>query len=168
VSVPTGSVTLIFPDVTAKGQVSVAAAPWYPPPPSDGDPVFFVFDVTVTAKFTGTVNIGIYYGSLGFVPSQILQSEAVLGDVNFDGVVNLADLVTIAKALGSTPGTPRWNPYCDLNGDGKVNLQDLSIALHNFGKTGNPEWTDITFSVDTTNQIIWGTTTRFSLFGVRP
>ncbi|MGA3291107.1 MAG: dockerin type I repeat-containing protein [Candidatus Bathyarchaeia archaeon] len=185
ITVSVGVVTLTFADVTASGQLSVAVAPWYPPPPSPppsdppsagtatasvasaGPPFLGVWDVTVTAKFTGSVTIGIHYGSLGGIPFHIFQSDPVLGDVNFDGKVNLADLVTIAKALGSTPGTPRWNPYCDLNGDGKVNLQDLCIALHNFGKTGNPTWTDITYNVDYPNEIIYGTTDHFSLFGVR-
>jgi YVTN family beta-propeller protein len=180
--VVTTVVTLIFPAVTASGQLSVTVTPSYPPPPQNlpsvgtasvsttsGDPGFFlgVWRVTVTAKYTGPVKIGIYYGNLGGTPSQIYQSEAVPGDVNFDGKVNLADLLIITKALGSTPGTPRWNPNCDLNGDGKVTLQDLGIALQNFGKTGNPAWITIPSTVDIADSIIWGTTTQFSLFGVR-
>jgi len=181
ISVANSVVTFIFSTVTASGQISVTITSSYPPPPTEPSvgtaapsvtpayPGFLgVWRVTVTAKYTGPVSIGIYYGNLGSTPTQILQSEAVPGDVNFDGKVNLADLLIITKALGSTPGTPRWNPNCDLNGDGKVTLQDLGIALQNFGKTGNPAWIPLSsITVDTTDSIISGTTTQFSLFGVR-
>jgi hypothetical protein len=153
-----------------------------PPPPSEGpafsvgtatasvasaDPGSFlgVWDVKVTARFTGNVKIGINYAALGGIPFEMWQTDP--GDVNLDGKVNLADLVIIAKALGSTPGSPRWNPNCDLNGDGKVNLQDLFMALNNFGNTASP-WIDITDYVNTyTDQTIWGNTGHFSVFGVR-
>jgi hypothetical protein len=51
------------------------------------------------------------------------------GDVNGDGKVNLKDLVLLAKALGTRPGQPRWNPAADLDRDGDVDLVDGAIAL---------------------------------------
>jgi hypothetical protein len=43
----------------------------------------------------------------------------------------LLDLVALAKAYGSTPGSPNWNPASDLNKDGVVNLIDLMTLAHN-------------------------------------
>lgn len=56
-----------------------------------------------------------------------LGTEAVEGDANGDGQVNLQDLNILLSQFGleSTGG--------DLNGDGMVNLQDLNILLSNFG-----------------------------------
>ncbi len=93
-----------------------------------------------------------------------ISDQFVVGDVNHDGKVNWIDLWLITKALGSSPGSPRWNPACDLNGDGKINIQDLNIAFQNLGKTSY--WTELAASFDTTNKIIYGATDHFSLFGV--
>jgi hypothetical protein len=50
---------------------------------------------------------------------------AKVGDINGDGKVDLQDLVLLAKAYGSTPDKPNWNPLCDLNNNGRVDLTDL-------------------------------------------
>ena len=59
---------------------------------------------------------------------------AKLGDINGDGKVDLKDLVLLAKAYGSTPGKPNWNPLCDLNHDGVIDLVDLVTLVTLFGK----------------------------------
>ena len=56
-----------------------------------------------------------------------------MGDVNGDGVIDRTDLNIIARAFGSTPGSPNWNPNCDLNKDGTVDGRDLWTAARNFG-----------------------------------
>ena len=72
-----------------------------------------------------------------------------LGDVNKDGVIDFADLTTIADAYGSAPGSPNWNPDCDLNQDGKVDMFDMAMASVNYGKTiktANPIDVDVKIS----------------------
>ena len=59
------------------------------------------------------------------------------GDVDGNGICNIIDLSTIARAYGSYPGHPKWNPDADLNGDGVVNTIDTSTAAIDFGKTAN-------------------------------
>ena len=58
---------------------------------------------------------------------------SVEGDVNGDGIVNIYDLVIIARNYGKT--VPPGNPAADLNGDGKINIADFVIVARNYGKT---------------------------------
>jgi parallel beta-helix repeat protein len=58
----------------------------------------------------------------------------LVGDVNGDGRVSLADLVFLAQAYGSRPGDPKWNPDADIDGNGVVGLNDLVILAQNYGR----------------------------------
>jgi hypothetical protein len=60
------------------------------------------------------------------------QAQTTLvGDVNGDGQVNLADLQAFAPAYGSLIGQPNYNPAADFNHNGVVNLYDAKALLHN-------------------------------------
>lgn len=171
---PNPMVGLIFEKVTVAGWATATETTRYPPlplPPEEGPmaatytPSEFVapvWDIRVTATFVGKVIVKLAYDETGPVPTQLLQTDIVLGDVNVDGKVNLLDLCLIVKALFSSPGSPRWNPYCDLNGDNRINLKDLCIALQHFGQTS--VWTDITTGIDTELHFIIGETDHFSIF----
>jgi hypothetical protein len=56
------------------------------------------------------------------------------GDVNCDGKVDILDIATIAKAYGSYPGHPKWNPNVDLDGNNKIDIIDIAKAAKNYGK----------------------------------
>jgi len=56
-------------------------------------------------------------------------------DFDGNGLVNIMDLYVIAKAFGSKPGDPNWNPIADLNDDKEINISDLYNVATNFGKT---------------------------------
>jgi len=58
----------------------------------------------------------------------------LLGDINYDRKVDMMDLAVAAKAFGSYPDHPRWNPKADVNKDGIVNIRDIAIIAKNFGK----------------------------------
>lgn len=168
---PDPKISLLFDEVTVEGWATATETTRYPPlPPMEEEPMMtttsitIVWDITVTATFLGKVTVGIDYGESGPVPTRMLQTDIVLGDVNADGKVNCLDLCIIIKALGSCPSHPRWNPYCDLNGDNKITLKDLCIAVQHFGQTS--VWTDITTYIDTENHIIYGETYHFSIFGI--
>lgn len=72
-------------------------------------------------------------------PPELMEEFRKMGDVNRDGIIDDKDLALLQAAYGSTPGTPDWNPNCDLNGDGKVDLYDGTIATSNYGLTFK-EW----------------------------
>lgn len=57
-----------------------------------------------------------------------------LGDVNGDGIVDMSDIALVARAFGSFPGDPKWNPDLDINQDGFIDLTDIAIVARNFGK----------------------------------
>ena len=58
------------------------------------------------------------------------------GDVNRDGVVDSADLSSLADAYGSTStGGPPWDPLADVNKDNKVAVVDLYIVGKDYGKS---------------------------------
>jgi len=59
----------------------------------------------------------------------------LFGDLNGDGVVDISDMGEAARAFGSYPGHPRWNPYADINHDGIVDISDISLIARNFGRT---------------------------------
>jgi len=67
--------------------------------------------------------------------------QSLLGDINNDGTINIVDLQTIAKALGTNTSWPwgtgwdQYNPQCDLNIDNKIDISDLFIAAKSYGKT---------------------------------
>lgn len=67
-------------------------------------------------------------------PSALTDPHYLIGDINKDGKVDIRDVAIVAKAFGSYPGFPNWNPVADLNGDGKVDIRDVSIVAKQFGK----------------------------------
>lgn len=60
------------------------------------------------------------------------------GDVSWDNMVDLRDLVLLRDAWGSTPASPNWNDSADVNGDGIVNAPDMTLLLSNYGRRGEP------------------------------
>ena len=175
---PDPNVGLVFELVTVAGWATATETTRYPPlPPCQCDEVSTMSDllppsgflepvwvIEVTATFSGKVIVAIDYGETEIVPTHLLQTDIILGDVNADGKVNFRDICLIIRALWSSPESPRWNPYCDLNGDGKINLRDICIAIQHFGQTS--VWLDRTTYVDTQAHIIYGETDSFSIFGI--
>jgi len=65
---------------------------------------------------------------------------AMLGDLTGpegvpEGKVDMRDVYLVARAFGSYPSHPRWNPNADINNDGKVDMRDIYVVARNFGKT---------------------------------
>ena len=78
----------------------------------------------------GTVDIGPYE-----YPEEtegVTLAEAPAWDVNEDGIVNILDLVLIARFFGLSDF--RANPRVDVNGDGVINILDLVLVASHFGE----------------------------------
>lgn len=55
------------------------------------------------------------------------------GDVNGDFTVNIDDLIRLNQAFGSTPGSPNWDQYADINKDNIVNALDVLLLGKKYG-----------------------------------
>lgn len=61
------------------------------------------------------------------------ETDTFVGDLNKDGKVNILDITIVARAFGTEPGDPHWNPVADVNGDGIVNILDVALVAREFG-----------------------------------
>ncbi len=59
--------------------------------------------------------------------------EYLVGDTNGDGIVNVLDLLRLARAFGATAGDAGYDAAADVNGDGAVNGVDLLLLAESFG-----------------------------------
>ena len=79
-----------------------------------------------------TVYARTYYDFM--VSSSTATFTVVLtGDLNHDGKIDMKDIAAVAKAFGTHPGDPLWNPAADLNLDGKVDMKDVATVAKAFG-----------------------------------
>jgi hypothetical protein len=54
-------------------------------------------------------------------------------DLNYDGKVDKADLLVIARAFKSKPGDSAWNPDADIDHDNAITIMDLATIAVSFG-----------------------------------
>lgn len=70
-------------------------------------------------------------------------NNKLLGDVNYDGYVEMTDFFVASKSLGKARndswgyGQGQYNPECDLNFDRVVDLLDFTIISNQFGKSSD-------------------------------
>ena len=64
-----------------------------------------------------------------------MQERLLTGDVNRDGVVNILDLIRVARQLGQRVAA---DSPVDVNGDGIVNIFDLTLVAQGIGGAAAP------------------------------
>lgn len=62
-------------------------------------------------------------------------TETILGDLDGDYEVKIKDIAIVARAFGSKPGDPNWEPNADINNDGEIKIYDVATVARQFGKT---------------------------------
>ena len=67
-----------------------------------------------------------------FDSEDLVWEDAVVGDVNSDDVVDLADLVALAQRLGEHTAHAK-SPAFDPNVDGVIDIHDLAMLLDRWG-----------------------------------
>jgi branched-chain amino acid transport system substrate-binding protein len=65
----------------------------------------------------------------GYTPAHLAT------DLNFDEKINIIDVSRVAKAFGSYPFHPRWDPRADIDHNGKIDIRDVAKVAKDFGKT---------------------------------
>lgn len=83
--------------------------------------------LTVRAETFG----GLWVGEGGVYPKLTIKT-GIPGDINHDGVVNLADLAQLLAHYGTTSGAIYEDG--DINHDGAVDLADLAELLAHYGE----------------------------------
>jgi hypothetical protein len=61
-------------------------------------------------------------------------SNAMSGDLNGDGRVDLYDALLLAKSFGSHRDLQSWNEDADINGDGFIDIYDVLLLCRSFGR----------------------------------
>jgi len=89
-----------------------------------------------SGNFTVTLTVEDSVGRTASTSNLIQVSNVTIKmyDLNQDGKIDMRDIAIAARAFGSTPGSPNWNPVADVNGDGKVDMKDIAPVARNFGK----------------------------------
>ena len=76
--------------------------------------------------------------SINAAPLEIritVQERLLTGDVNRDGIVNILDLIRVARQLGQRVAA---DSPVDLNGDGVINIFDLTLVAQGIGGAAAP------------------------------
>lgn len=107
----------------------------------DGTPINTTTSNTITHKFTVLNNytVGLTVtdsvGRTNSVSTLIEVANRSQYDLNGDGKIDIKDISIVARAFGTRPGDPYWNPIADINGDGKVDIKDVSAVAKHYGET---------------------------------
>lgn len=116
-----------------------------PPQPQPDSPPIGTFNMTfstprVDARLGNyTVYATSFYvvgGYPYFASSSLTFRVIILGDLDGDGKCDIKDIAIVAKAFGSRPGQPKWNPHADLYPDLKIDIMDIATAAKDYGKSG--------------------------------
>lgn len=128
-------------DVSGKGCAVVAVLLLPPELGKSGSGILIT--ITFNATAPGESPLELHDVILLDSRAECLRCDAIDGsvdvtvtpDLNGDGIINVLDLVIFAKAFGSYPGHPRWNPRADIDENKIINILDGAKIAKNFGKT---------------------------------
>jgi len=105
-------------------------------PPTENGKFELLFKAPKIDSFLGTYTV---YASVGYRDEQASANanfDLILrGDVNFDGKVDMKDIILVIGKFGTGSSNPEWDPTYDLNFDGKVDMKDIVIVVSNFSNT---------------------------------
>jgi hypothetical protein len=71
---------------------------------------------------------------LNNVDRRPLMNPYVMGDVNYDGRIDMRDVGFVARRFGLVQTDPLWSAHSDLNEDGIIDMRDVGITARKFGQ----------------------------------
>ncbi|MEJ2271457.1 MAG: dockerin type I domain-containing protein, partial [Candidatus Bathyarchaeota archaeon] len=130
-----------------------------------------VWELNYSATFSGGAQITLSYNDTGLTLEQeqnlhLISGEsleALYSDIDGNLVVDGTDVSIIANAVNTNQQPGWYDSHLDVNNDGIVDQQDIHIVNSYKGTILE----DITGYVDTDLNIIYGTTSHFSVFRCR-
>jgi hypothetical protein len=72
-------------------------------------------------------------GNASTVFSRVHQ---LLGDINFDHVINIIDVVSVTSIYGVSSGSAKWDPTADIAPSGKIDILDVVTVTSKYGAHG--------------------------------
>jgi PKD repeat protein len=97
---------------------------------------------TQPGNFTVELTVTDSVGRTGFTfrTVQVLNETYRIYDLDRNYVIDMRDVAIAARAFGTSPGDPLWNPDADITGpgdvpDGKVDMRDIALVATHFGET---------------------------------
>jgi hypothetical protein len=61
-------------------------------------------------------------------------AHALLGDINFDGTVNILDAIDLSNSFGKSTGQTGFNPNADFDDNGAINILDAITLANNYNQ----------------------------------
>lgn len=113
----------VSPDPAVSGEFVTAHLYW-----QQNRVVFIVLDVQIERPSETEAVVGVLVARDYDQPDGLLY--LIPGDANYDGRVDLVDLITLARNWGGPPSC--W-PWGDFNTDKVVDLADLTLLARNWG-----------------------------------
>ena len=89
-------------------------------------------DGVVTAHKAGTATItatGMYYPEISSSCSVTVTAALPKGDVNGDGVIDIADVNCIINVILENAPASNFNGRADVNGDGTIDIADINTVI---------------------------------------
>jgi len=108
--------------------------------PLSSPTVNYVFSQPGNFTVTLTVEDSVGRTNSTFKTIEVLNQTRRIYDITEPyGKIDMKDVAVVAKAFGSEPGDPNWNPVADITGpegspDGKVDMRDVSLVAKHFGE----------------------------------
>lgn len=117
------------------GTFNIVSGGGVPTPPTN-PPGTFTLTIPLTSIPVWLGNYSVYartYYDFSISSSTSVFTVVLTGDLNHDGTINMKDIAAVARAFGTRPGDPLWNPAADLDNSGKVDMRDVAIVARAFG-----------------------------------
>jgi hypothetical protein len=67
---------------------------------------------------------------------RVSPTPGILGDIDYNGTVDILDAILLANAFGSKPEDRNWDANADINNDKIVDIYDAIILANHYEETG--------------------------------